>query len=412
MIEKPQGPGVSNLAARRGEELTLEFMSSCETALLAQYDRFELYGALCKQSGVHRDDLSTAVRNRDLARVPSIPTGLFKRSKSLLADLNDLEQPDGTWTASSSTSGDPSYVLRSDDDLRIMLESYLAAYSKTPGTDLTLVLSPSHTFATSKNVVRRLELDDGRRALPQYAVPLRGAESHFHDLRYVVRIDMLRTLSNMIVGNRRPVFRTESRTALRKLLAKAKRNGLSVTLCPNVLLLYPAVMRYDIGELELGDRAFVLTGAGGWGGKKGIFNGEPIDKRTYVADLCTRLGIPRGMAKERFFDIYAFTENHAAHFGSWSDDLSDFVFETAGDTVVYAMNPQTGKPVGPGEVGMFSVISPAGCERTAGVCVVQDDLVKVIDSYRDGSVKRFTGVRRTESSAGASAGCAYSMDGD
>jgi len=97
MIEKPQGPGVSNLAARRGEELTLEFMSSCETALLAQYDRFELYGALCKQSGVHRDDLSTAVRNRDLARVPSIPTGLFKRSKSLLADLNDLEQPDGTW---------------------------------------------------------------------------------------------------------------------------------------------------------------------------------------------------------------------------------------------------------------------------------------------------------------------------
>jgi len=41
-----------------------------------------------------------------------------------------------------------------------MLESYLAAYSKTPGTDLTLVLSPSHTFATSKNVVRRLELDE------------------------------------------------------------------------------------------------------------------------------------------------------------------------------------------------------------------------------------------------------------
>ena len=283
-----------------------------------------------------------------------------------------------------------------------MKRSYLEAFSLFPKTDVTIVFSPSENFL--KKTSRRFNLGDGKDAILQAASIHEASGELYGDIHYAAKLDYLAMLIGKALGRLKgPRLKKMGRDEFKRVLDEAQEEGKILGFGASVLLLYPMVVEYvEPREYDLEDRLYITTGAGGWNGRKGTLRGQPIGKREYIRDMKERLGVPI----EHIMDVYAFTENFAAYRGLWDDEYGDFVFEVPDNVKAYALNVEENRPANPGRDGILVVYTPYGHEGFAGAAVRQSDIVRVVDAYDDGSLRRFTYIRRAGKDE---RGCAFEM---
>jgi hypothetical protein len=256
-----------------------EFNDRLSEAMERQYRSFVPYRSLCDSQGVTWPDIKAMIAAAELYAIPAIPCSWFKRDrgKDTFRDLAD-QQKAGQWHVSSTTSGDPSYVWRTPEDIEVVARSYTEAYRRAPACDKMLAFSAANEFL--KKVGSRFAINDHRVDLFAL-IPSTTAEVVFPAMDALVRLNTPRTIWAMVRtrGKGRPVLDVD-RKLLLKTVQEAERNKTKLAFASVVLMLYPSLRELP-GSYRLGEDAIFVTGAGGWDGEKGTTQGEAIDKPSF-----------------------------------------------------------------------------------------------------------------------------------
>ncbi len=384
-----------------------DFNQHLEAALERQYQLYEPYRTLCEMENVGLDDIKAMARSGDLFAIPAIPAEWFKKEQSngLFRKLANAEEKGG-WLVSSSTSGDPSYTWRTEADRQVIANSFEWAYGHVPA-GYSIAFSPSVEFLT--RVGQRFAIDDN--PVVFYAtIPSAAAGEVFNGMDYMAELNTVKTIWAMIKsrGKGRPVLELRQELLMQRI-REAEQNGTDIIFSASVLMLYPTLKNLP-GTYNLGRHAYFLTGAGGWDGQKGTMAGDAIHKPRYVREMCEKFNVPADAVTTNFWDIYGTTENGKAQPGPYSPEHEDFVFQVGDDVKLYVIDPVSGKPAEAGETGYPRFISPYGVDGFAGACVQQNDIVTVVATNDDHSVRQFTHISRASGQEGeGGVGCAFEM---
>lgn len=381
------------------------FADALLASLECQWERFPYYRHLCARRGVALEDLRAFVRAGDFSRVPSVATPAFKRSKGLLRELNDLSAP-GDLQVSSSTSGDPSYVLTSPEELDRVRDRYRRTFG-VPGVSTGLGFAPS---ARILGAMSKMAAFPGlrRKTVGRMHLAMEGGGAHYRDFHTTVDVNVARTLVNRALG--KPAsLRKMPAAEVAAIVRSAEREGRPIAVGGVSLLLRPYLEELGDGAFHLGSRGFVTFSGGGYSGAKGSIRGEKIDKPAFIAKIGAVFGIEPGLWATNVKDIYGFTETPALFEGYWDVSRSEFVFR-GGDpnpeAKVFIVDPETERPLRAGR-GLIKVVAPAAAGRpaSANVCVLQFDEAEVVSTAADGSAASFCRVSRL--TGVAAEGCAF-----
>ena len=131
---------------------------------------------------------------------------------------------------------------------------------------------------------------------------------------------------------------------------------------------------------NLGSKAFVQTGGGGWDGRKGSISADREIKRSqFVQEISEYLGIPAA----NFIDTYSFTENSIPITGHYSEKYGDYLFHIPKCSAVLIRDVKTLKVMRQkGNKGFIEVLNAYGTHAFAGASVLVDDLAELIDNER------------------------------
>ena len=102
-------------------------------SILGQWEKFEYYRILCKRKGKTIQDLLKAIDYEEYYEIPAVVSVAFKKSRGLVHELNDLSVK-GKFQVSSSTSGDPSHVYTSHNELNKIKNNYRRLADAFPGS--------------------------------------------------------------------------------------------------------------------------------------------------------------------------------------------------------------------------------------------------------------------------------------
>lgn len=336
----------------------MNFFEDFKINLQGQYEECRAYREICQREGFSPyRDLNT---ESDLYNVPFVTTTLYKKSNGIFTKLlrkpiNEISK----WTVSSSTSGDPSIVGRTDEDInslrRFVLEDELR-YKKERDYECTFF-----PYAEDMKSYGRGELFG--KTLESYLGNLVDIYTYLEDTIYLLKpaengfnVDVPSFINYIHEHNGK-----EHRAAL----------GGSTP------IIYSTVLRLKekIKPVELGDSASLHTGGGGWDGRKGNINiGTFIERWRFVEEISRFLGIP----EENFTDTYSFTENSFTFTGHYSKEYKDYLFHVPEFARVIVRDFKTLKPVKEGERGFIQVLNAYGTTAFAGASVLVDDIGEVI----------------------------------
>ena len=119
------------------------------------------------------------------------------------------------------------------------------------------------------------------------------------------------------------------------------------------------------------------TGGGGWSGVKGRVKTAPIDKGEFIETLSDFFNI----TVDNFADCYGATESPIACGGHYSKKYNDYLLHVYKDNAhIVLRSLETLEPIKSlNEMGILEIITPYGVQSYAGVAVLLDDLVEVVD---------------------------------
>jgi hypothetical protein len=379
------------------------FRELLRTSVSHQWGRFAYYRNICARRGLALADLIAFIDEGAYDRLPSVASTAFKLSKGLLGDLNDLSAP-GVFQVSSSTSGDPSYVLTSPEDLAHITARYGETFG-FPGVSVAVGFAPSLRILRALSKKAGLK---GRRAALRMLTALEGSHSRYDETHVTVDVNVPKTLLNRIIG-RPAAVRKMPAAEVASIIRKAEARGQGVSLGGLTLILKPYLDEFGEGEFNLGAKGHVAFSGGGYSGAKGSIRGAKIDKPAFIARIGSVFGIDPELWSEKIKDIYSFTETPAQIEGYWDRGLGDFLFRPAPDHRVYIVDPETEAPLLSGR-GLLKVVAPSvnGRPAAANVSVLQFDTAEIVSARPDGRVEAFTHIARLEGAeAGGTVGCAF-----
>ncbi len=369
-----------------------------EEAIEYQIKTFEIYKAILKEDGLAYQDIKKIIKNKEYWRIPSIDAEMFKRSRNLYLDLANTNV-EGIFHCSSSTSGDPSLVYLSYSDLEYKLNNFSQSLNVEECSGGIGFAFPS-TFSekVSKRMKKLFSGLDNYKLLPVMFFGSLGVEKNYEDLHYYVTgIKIIKTIANYLKGNKRPVYNYLSNDDLYTIIKKYEEKKEPIMLGGFVLLLYSALkgLKDHINKnFNLGNKAYIVTGAGGWSGVKGIFKGEKINKQRFVEEMCELFNIDRRYVSNNFRDMYAFTESPTTHLGFFDIELGDYKFKPHPDSMIYIINKNSGEPVNEGEEGVIKVITFRKIEGSPTVVVQQHDVARLIKKGKYEEALEFTNIHR------------------
>ena len=124
----------------------------------------------------------------------------------------------------------------------------------------------------------------------------------------------------------------------------------------------------------------VQTGGGGWSGVKGRVKTDPIDKGEFIETLSDFFNI----TQDNFADCYGATESPIACGGHYSKKYNDYLLHVYKDNarIVLRAVEDLERVKAVNEAGILEIITPYGVKTYAGVAVLLDDLVQVVDWNR------------------------------
>ncbi len=368
-----------------------------------QWDRFAYYRQLCAKRNLTRADLLVFVADGAYHKLPSVVSSAFKLSKGMIEELNDLAVP-GVFQVSSSTSGDPSYIYTSPEELAHITSRYGETFG-FPGVSVGLAFAPSLRIlrALSKKAEYR-----GKKAVLRMLLGLEGSNASYERTYTTVDVEVLKTLVNRIAG--RPAsLRKMTAAEVASIIHNAEAQGQGVSLGGLTLLLRPYLDEFREGEFHLHGKGHVAFSGGGYSGAKGTIRGAKIEKPAFIARIGAVFGIEPDLWGTNIKDIYSFTETAAQIEGLWDAGHADFLFRPGPDCRVYIVDPETETPLLSGR-GLIKVVAPylTGPPTAANTCVLQFDEAEIVSVEADGHVSAFTHASRFAGvEAAGTIGCAF-----
>lgn len=383
-----------------------KFFGEIENKLKEQYEKYPYYKSLCVQKNISKNDISRIIDNRELFLLPPVYAQLFKKSKNMINELNSLSEADGSFMVSSSTYGDPSYIYASKRDLDIVRNNYKKDFMVSDslyGLSFGPPLNILYKAGQSKSIY-------GKSTMLRMTT-VAEATAQYYNLVDMMKLDITCLVNKLFdKKNFKPKFKSVSERMITKIFNETELSGKNIVIGGITLLMYPILTKYyKENSFNLGNRAFFITSGGGWSGKKGTIETKELKKNDFINKLGNIFNIDGEMYKKQFIDVYAFCESPGTHQGHWDNNFKDFVYSVHNDSIAYAIDPTTKKLAAQNEVGLFQVLTPYGCEYSANANILQGDLVKVVESNPDGSIKKFTNITRFPGLE--IEGCAYETKG-
>jgi hypothetical protein len=368
-----------------------------------QWNRFAYYRRLCESRGLTLADLMAIIDDGAYHKLPSVPSSAFKLSKGLLEELNDLSGP-GVFQVSSSTSGDPSYIYSSPEEIKQISDRYGETFG-FEGVAVGLAFAPSLRILRALSKKAALK---GKPAVLRMMLGLEGGNARYERTHVTVDVDIPRTLLNRALG-RPAAIRKMSAPAVAAIIRDAQARGVGISIGGLTLILRPYLDEFREGEFALHDKGFVVFSGGGYSGAKGSIRGAKIDKPAFVDRIAAVFGIDAAHWSTHIKDIYSFTETPAQIDGCWSRELADFLFRVPPGMAFYIVDPDTEAPLRSGR-GIIKIVAPSVTGRPAAVTtsVLQFDAAEIVSARPDGRVDAFTRVSRFEGAGSAgTVGCAF-----
>lgn len=379
------------------------FRELVRSSIEHQWSRFAYYRHLCARQNLALMDLMAFIADGAYHKLPSVASSAFKLSKGLVEELNDLSGP-GLFQVSSSTSGDPSYVYTSPEELAHITARYGETFAFS-GVQVGLAFAPS--LRILRALSKKADLK-GKKAVLRMLLGLEGSNSRYDRTYVTVDVNVIKTLLNRVVGRPASV-RKMSAAEVASIIHETEERGGSLSLGGLTLLLRPYLDEFREGEFQLHDKGHVAFSGGGYSGVKGSIRGAKIDKPAFIARIGAVFGIDAAFWATNIKDIYSFTETPAQIEGFWNRDLDDFLFRPAADHRVYIVDPETETPLSSGR-GLVKIVAPSVSGRltAANTSILQFDTAEIVSIRPDGRVESFTRVSRFEGAeAPGTVGCAF-----
>lgn len=345
------------------------------------------YNELAKKEKFKIDDVNTM---DDLALVPRVPAPLFKESTGMFEKLLKipLNSPEfELWNVSSCTSGDPSLVGRSKDDIELLASMTIKCiYEFIPIPKEEWYNTISFDFAPSVTLLNRIAMRYTKvRPVKLYGSILHEISTRMSNPKFLIKFFPLKALKEIIkrrslVGafgiNSKFVFKE-----VRKNLERPQEKQKNISFGGSLQLLNTfmnVIMKENGIKFDLPD-SVVNTGGGGWSGHKSQLKYPPIEKEKFVSDCSEWFGTK----VNRITDMYGFTETPITFGSHWSDKHQDFIFHCPSQARIIIRDLNTLEPLkNPGDRGFLEVLTPFGIAASVNHAIIIDDLVELVSKNK------------------------------
>ncbi len=339
------------------------FFKDFKKNVIQQYEECDAYKLLCISQNY--DPKEELIVEDDIEKVPFLATTLFKKSANMYSNLLRT-QPENLekWTVSSSTSGDPSIVGRSEKDI-LQIKEFTELECKTldESSEYNCVFYPEPEVMRKHNSIQILD---------------KPTESYIGNI--LEGFSFCKN-TDFLLKPYKGEFSINMNGFVQFLNDHNKKNH-HLILGGSTLLFYNAVesLKEKMNPFELGDRCIVQTGGGGWDGKKGTINvGTKIERSQFVEEVANFLGIP----EENFIDIYSFTENSFPILGHYSPKYKNYLFHVPSWGRVIVRDIKTLKPLhNEGEMGLIQMLNAYGTSSFSGASILVDDMAEIVSEKR------------------------------
>ena len=345
------------------------------------------YKKLANKENFNLDDLN---KLDDLALIPRVPAPLFKESTGMYEKLLKipLKSPEfEIWNVSSCTSGDPSLVGRSKDDIELLASMTIKCiYEFIPIPKDEWFNTISFDFAPSvaflNGIARRYTKV---RPIKLYGSILHEISTRMSNPKFLIKFFPLKAVKAMIKkGGFRGAFGINSKYVFKEVKKNSEKPaskqkhisfGGSIHLL-NVFM--NKIMKEKNIKFDLPD-SVVNFGGGGWNGHKSQLKYPPIDKAKFVSDCVESFGTK----PERITDMFGFTETPITFGSHWSDKHQDFIFHCPSQARIIIRDLISQDPLkNAGDRGFLEVLTPFGVAASVNHAVTVNDLVEIVSKNK------------------------------
>lgn len=369
----------------------------------------EFYNNLCQNQ---QYDLDMTISENNMEEIPYINWQHFKQSnrifhKLLRVPLDKLAY----WTLSSSSGGDPSLVGRGPEDVEVFRENYKKSFDDYANMN---ALKELILFAPSMVFLNRMPFKSmGKRGFLFYRDITTIWDGFKTD--FLLKFKIWKVFRYLLTHFKFKAYIEIDGKMFKKCLQRVEKKQTPALIANSVPLIYANCM--DL--LKSRDTTYsmspdfrVQTGGGGWSGTKGtVVLGHEIDKAEFFEKIGQLFNIPI----TNFADMYGATEVPFCCGGHWSQKYQDIILHLdTNKALIIPRNIETGEPIKhTREEGIMEAITPYGVNTYAGVAVLLDDIIEVLDFNhcdecgRDGMVFRILRKFTPESGKGCTSFTVY-----
>ncbi len=355
------------------------FMSDLKETVKGTARDCKVYGDLCTKQEY---DLDRTITDDSLQDIPYINWQHFKMSNQRYHELLRIPLDQILyWTLSSSTTGDPSLVGRMGKDVEVFRENYrigFEEYAKMKTLKRLILFAPPLVF------LNRMPFEAmGKRGFMFYRDITTLWDGFQTD--FLLKFKIWKVLRHLLTHFKFKAYIEIDGGTFEKALKSVEKEQTPTLVANSVPLIYVNVMdlikkRKGVGY-SMPPTFRVHTGGGGWSGVKGTVKLEkPIDKAEFFEKIGQFFNIPIG----NFSDTFGATETPICCGGHWSKKYNDIVLHLDKKQArMIIRNSETGERIKTAkEPGLLEVISAYGVNSYAGVAVLLDDIVEVLDFNR------------------------------
>ncbi|NVM55059.1 MAG: hypothetical protein HWN66_15240 [Candidatus Helarchaeota archaeon] len=331
------------------------------------------YNNLCKEKDFNFD---TQLDNSNLEEIPYVNWNIFKASNKIFDQL--LRIPFKTlshWTISSSTSGDPSIVGRGPEDIAVVQENYkrvFEEYSHMSSIQKLILFAPAMKF---------LNRMPGKWKDKRGYLFYRDITNIWDiDTTFLLYLNHLKLLAYIITHFKFKAFIEVNGKLMRRELENVEKDQIPALIGNSAPLMYKTFIDFKKKKgrtFSMPESFRVQTGGGGWSGIKGRLKTDPIDKIDFIETLSEFFNI----TPNNFADCYGATEAPIAFGGHWSKKYNDFLLHVEKDRArIIIREVETLERIKKtNEPGILEILTPYGVKGYAGVAVLVDDIIEIVD---------------------------------
>ena len=335
----------------------------------------KFYSDICKKQEYEFDQ---KINDTNLDEIPYINWNFFKESNNRFHELLRIPYKNlSYWTLSSSTTGDPSVVGRGPTDIKIFQQNYLEVfqeYSNMDSIEKLILFAPTLAF------LNRMPGNwMGKRGFLFYKDITEIWRNY--DITFLLKFKLWKLILHYITHFQLKAFIELDGKLLKKTLKKVEKERIPTLIANSAPLMYTNFTDYSKrfkNGFNMPETFRIQTGGGGWNGIKGrIKLGFEINKAEFFEKISEFFNIPIG----NFADLFGATETPIACGGHWSKKHEDILLhldKSQGRIIPREMETleRIKKTKNP---GVLEVLTPYGVDTYAGVSILLDDVIEIVD---------------------------------